>query len=61
MAKKRSASSANTKVEEKQEEDSLLPLRDKLERANQLAEWIDAARAHSTEFPSECVKTVILY
>ena len=60
MAKKRSASSANTKVEEKQEEDSLLPLRDKLERANQLAEWIDAARAHSTEFPSEVVKTVIL-
>ncbi len=58
MARKRSGSNANKKVEEKPK-DTLLPLRDKLERANQLAEWIDAARAHSEEFPSEVVKTVI--
>ncbi len=58
MARKRSGSNANKKVEEKAE-DTLLPLRDKLERANQLAEWIDAARAHSDEFPSEVVTTVI--
>jgi len=52
--KKRTASKPK-----QQEGFSLAPLRDKLEKAGQLASWIEAAKEHASEFPSDVVQTVI--
>ena len=56
MARKRS-----TTQQKKQEETghSLEPLQEKLERAQQLAAWIEAAIEHREDFPADVVATVI--
>jgi len=55
MAKKRSSKPAAPN----DEGFSLDPLREKLEKCQQLAEWVEAAHIHRAEFPPDVVKTVL--
>ncbi len=60
MARKRKADSEDSKDNAAKDDGfSLDPLRDKIEKSRQLADWMSAALEHRSEFPAEVVVTVL--